>query len=269
MKLSGKVALVTGAARGLGRAHSLRLASLGADVIVNDIDLEAAKKVGEELTAENVVEEIKAMGQHSIGIQADVSDKKAVDAMFQRILEEFGRLDILVNNAGGFLIDVNQSYASTTPEAAVRFTLDVNLMSTIFCCQAASIPMKAQKSGKIVNTASVLGLGVDGISSAGPGGPAPYGVAKAAIIAYTRYLAVELAPYNINVNCIAPGLVPTARVFARGQKLGTLDRALERIPMHRFGKPEDIAKAVEFLCTDLSDYVTGHCLPVDGGVTLY
>ena len=201
-KLTGKVALVTGAGRGLGRAYALHLAKLGADVVVNDINLQAAKEYNEELTAETVPEEIRALGVRSIGIEADVTDRAAVDAMFEQVEQEFGRLDILVNNAGGELRGHDRAQASITPEDDFRFIMDVNLMDTVFCCQAAARIMKRQKSGKIVNIGSQAGM-----HSLMDGGMTPYSVAKAGVIHYTKLLAADLGPYGINVNCIAPAWI--------------------------------------------------------------
>lgn len=270
-KLAGRVALVTGAGRGLGRAYALRLARIGADVVINDINLESAKVYSEKLTAPTVMDEVKSMGRRSMGIQADVTRKDQVDAMFKRIIDEFGRLDILVNNAGGNLNRLGPKAGSpiTPPSSASmedhRFIMDVNLTGTILCCQAASIPMKRQRYGKIINVASQAGLHVapEMINATS------YNVAKAAIIHYTRCLAAELGPYNINVNCVAPGWIYTSRAVAEGRK-GKAAKALEKqIPLGRLGYPEDVAKVVEFLATDLSDYVTGQCISVCGGYILF
>ncbi len=264
MKLDGKVALVTGSARGLGRAYALHLAKIGADVVVNDIDMDAAKQYSEELTAPTVMDEIRALGRRSLGIVANVTDKSQVNRMVEQILDEFGHLDILVNNAGGALIP-GPSYASTVPEEHFRKTMEINLMGTIFCCQAASEPMKKQRSGKIVNVGSQAGL-----RSQGDGNGTSYAVAKAAIQHYTRKLASDLGPYNINVNCIAPGWILSSRAIASGRdRPETRERLLQEIALRRLGQPEDCAKVVEFLVTDLSDYVTGQIIPVCGGVCLF
>lgn len=263
LKLEGKVALVTGSARGLGRAYGLRLASLGADVVVNDINLDAANEHGEELTAPTVMDEVRNLGRRSLGIQADVSKRAEVDAMFRHVLDEFGRLDILVNNAGGSLRP-GPGWASSASEEDFRYIMDINLMSTIFC-QAASVPMKRQRGGKIVNVASQAGLraGVEG-------GSAPYSVAKARVIHYTRILAAELGPYGVNVNCLAPAWVLSSRAIAQGRGRPEAREALERqIALRRLGTPEDCAKVLEFLVTDLSDYVTGQCISVCGGYVLF
>jgi NAD(P)-dependent dehydrogenase (short-subunit alcohol dehydrogenase family) len=264
-KLEGKVALVTGGARGLGRAYVLRLADLGAHVVVNDISLEAHREFDEEIGAENVMAEAEMRGVKALGIEADVTDRTQVDAMIDRALSELGRLDILVNNAGGMLRPIERSAASSTPEDDFRFILDVNLMSTVFCCQAASRPMKEQRSGKIVNVSSQAGL------RGNPTGTfSSYCTAKAAIVEYTRLLAAELGPFGINVNCIAPGLILTSRANAQfGRHLPeNQEKAAANIPLRRLGLPDDCAKVVEFLTTDLSDYVTGQCIPICGGMVL-
>lgn len=147
MKLKGKVALITGAGRAIGRAHALRLAGLGADIVVNDINLQSYKEFGEKITGPTVVEEVSALGVRSIGIEADVGKKTQVEAMVKKALEEFGHIDILINNAGGLAGEVIRSYASLAPEEDIRATLDRNLMGTIFCCQAVAEPMKRQKCG--------------------------------------------------------------------------------------------------------------------------
>jgi len=265
LKLTGKVALVTGAARGLGRAYALRLADLGADVVINDIRLDAHLEFEEVIEAETVMAEVEARGVRSLGIEADVTRKDQVDAMIDRIVREFGRLDILVNNAGGMLTPIERGFASSMPEEDFRFILDVNLSSTVFCCQAASGPMKEQRCGKIVNVASQAGL-----KGNLTGGMAAYCTAKAAIVEYTRVLAGELGPFGINVNCIAPGVILTSRANKQfGRNLPeNQEKAAANIPLRRVGVPEDCAKVVEFLVTDLSDYVTGQCVAVCGGMVL-
>jgi len=264
VKLDGKVALVTGSARGLGRAYALHLATLGADVVINDVDMQAAQQYDEELTAPTVMDEVKAMGRRSLGIVADVTSQIQVNRMVEQIVGELGHLDILVNNAGGALVP-GPSYASSVPEQDFRRMMDINLMGTIFCCQAASAPMKEQRSGKIVNVGSQAGL-----RSQGGGGGTSYSVAKAAIHHYTRKLAWELGPYNVNVNCIAPGWILSSRAMASGRGSPESRARLEaEIALKRLGTPEDCAKVVEFLATDLSDYVTGQIISVCGGVCLF
>ena len=261
-KLGGKLALVTGAARGIGRSHALRLAHLGADIVINDIDLESYKEFGEKISAPTVVDEVSALGVKCIGIETDVSNKNQVEVMFKNVLDEFGHIDILINNAGGLVGEVFQSFASSVSEKDLRATIDRNLMSTIFCCQEATEPMKTQGWGRIVNTASQAAL------QAQQGGVyASYGVAKAGVIAYTRYLAQELAPYGITVNCVAPAYVSTRRLEQKVFSIpGWKEQYIGQIAQGRMAEPDDISKVVEFLVTDLGDYVTGQCLSVCGGV---
>ncbi len=265
MKLANKVALVTGGARGLGRAYVLHLAKLGADVVINDVDLNAAQEYDEELTAESVAAEVDALGRRGLGIEADVTDKAAVEAMMQEIIDTFGQIDILVNNAGGMLYAPPNNSAATAPPDHYQYIMDINLTGTIFCCQAAAPYMEAARSGRIVNTASQAGIWSGRI-----GGGMAYKVAKAGVIHYTRVLAAELGPHNIHVNCIAPGFTLSSRAVAGGRNTPEVrDRLLQDIPLGRLGVPEDCAKVVEFLVTDLSDYVTGQCIPVCGGYVAF
>ena len=265
MKLKGKVALVTGGARGLGRAYVLHLARLGADVVINDIDLNAAREYGEQLQANTVAEEVEALGCRALGIEADATDKEAVEAMVEQTLEMFGRLDILVNNAGGNLRSHEEQSASGASAEHFRYIMDLNLDATIFCCQAASRPMRRARSGKIVNVASQAGLW-----SGRDGGGMPYKVAKAGVVQYTRILAAELGPCGIQVNSIAPGFILSSRAIAQGRNSEEIRTQLEaQIPLRRLGTPEDCARVVEFLVTEQSDYVTGQCIPVCGGVVAF
>jgi NAD(P)-dependent dehydrogenase (short-subunit alcohol dehydrogenase family) len=244
----GQVALVTGSGRGLGRAYALHLAKLGAHVVVNDVNLNAYEEYDEELTADSVPEEIDAMGVKGVGIEADVTDREAVEAMIRQIDTEFGRLDILVNNAGGALFG----------RKAFKEMLDLNFHGTVHCCEAAAEVMKRQNSGRIVNVGSQAGI----LASQGQS----YATAKAAVIHYTRCLAGELGPFGINVNCIAPGYILSSRAIAGGRDKGELkERLVSQIPLGRLGLPEDCAKVIEFLVTDLSDYVTGQTINVCGG----
>jgi 3-oxoacyl-[acyl-carrier protein] reductase len=265
-KLRGKVALVTGSARGLGRAYALRLARLGADVAINDISLEANKQYDEALTpgCETVVDEIKMLDRRTVGIVADVTDEAQVRGMVERIVKELGRIDILVCNAGGALIP-GRSLATEVPIDDLKRMIDLNFIGTVHSCQAVAPYMKAQRSGKIVTVGSQAGL-----RSQGGGGGTSYSVAKAAIQHYTRKLADELGPFNVNVNCIAPGWILSSRAIAGGRGSAESRSRLEQeIALKRLGEPEDVAKVVEFLTTDLSDYVQGQIIPICGGVCLF
>lgn len=265
MKLEDKVAIVTGGARGLGRAYVLHLAQLGADVVINDIDLNAAAEYDEVLEAETVIAEVETLGRRALGIEADVTDKQAVEAMVAQVMDTFGRVDILINNAGGNLRSHNEQSASGTSPEHYQYIMDINLSGTIYCCQAVSSPMRQAGSGKIVNVASQAGLW-----SGRNGGGMPYKVSKAGIIHYTRVLAAELGPAGVHVNCIAPGYVLSSRAIAQGRNSAETRARLEaEIPLRRLGMPEDCAKVVEFLVTDLSDYVTGQCIPVCGGYVAF
>lgn len=264
MSLEGKVAIVTGAARGLGRAYALRLARLGVDVAVLDVDLQGAAKWGEKLSAATVVDEIRAFGRRSIGIETDLTVRRAADDAIQHTLLELGRIDILINNAGGALTPVERSKPSIIPDEDIEVTLAVNLRTTINCCQAVIPIMRAQHSGVIVNTSSQLGHSV----STG-GAYALYGASKAAVAQYTRSLAAEVGPDGIRANCIAPGVMLTARVAAQAHARGIgVSSEAQHIPLRRLGQPDDCAGVVEFLVSDLSRYVTGQCISVCGGVVL-
>ena len=230
-RLAGKVAIVTGAGRGIGRAYALRLAALGASVVINDVNLKGATLVGEQLPT--VVEEIEALGRRAIGYEADISRREAAEGLAKTALDAFGRIDVLVNNAGiaratGRAEDnIHYTTASRVSEQDWDKTFESNLRTTVLCCQAVVPTLIDQGSGKIVNIASVAGIT--------PTMPwlAAYAAAKAGVISYTKSLALELAPYGITVNAIAPGHIGSA---ARNQALGSLDeQAIKMVPLGRIG----------------------------------
>ena len=262
-KLDGKVAIVTGAARGLGRAYAHRLAGLGAKVAVADLDLKSYADFAGEATAmtgESTVDEIIAGGGEALGFEFDIADRQAVFAMVDEVRSAWGTVDVLVANAGGGRGKPAETTATTVPPELLELVTGMNLYGTVHSCSAVAPAMKEQRSGKIVTVASYAGM-VAGIG----GGYAHYGANKAAIAHYTRYLAQELGPYGINANCIAPGVIETARIVElMGVRPGE-ERVNPEIALRRHGTPEDCAKVVEFLCTDLSDYVTGAVIPIDGG----
>ncbi|MCJ7704569.1 MAG: 3-oxoacyl-[acyl-carrier-protein] reductase [Desulfobacterales bacterium] len=244
MELPGKVALVTGAAQGIGKAIALLLARNGADVVVSDINLEKAQET---------TNEIEGMGRRSFAIKVNVADLKDVEQMVKAIVEQFGRIDILVNNAG-----------ITRDRLILRMTeedwdavLDVNLKGTFNCTKAAIRYMSKQKSGKIVSIASVSG-------EMGNPGQANYAASKAGVIGFTKTIAREFAGRGINVNAIAPGYIQTPMTDAVPEK--AKEELKRMIPMERLGKPEDVAQAVLFLVSENSSYITGQVLNVNGGI---
>jgi 3-oxoacyl-[acyl-carrier protein] reductase len=263
--LAGKVAIVTGAARGLGRAYALRMAALGADVVIADVNLNAAARVGESLTADSVMAEVEALGRRSIGVEGDLRQPDAARLVADLTLEAFGRIDILVNNAGVAVARGSGTLATDTTPEGFDYLIDVNLKSTQLCCAAVAPTMKAQRSGVIVNISSQTG-----ISLLEGGNLAVYGAAKAGVAYLTRTLAAELGSYGIRVNAIAPGIVETERLKRLDPSMGVgTPRQLEAIALKRFGSTEDLANVLEFLATDLSGYVTGQIISVCGGAVLH
>jgi NAD(P)-dependent dehydrogenase (short-subunit alcohol dehydrogenase family) len=262
--LKGKIAVVTGAARGLGRATALRLARAGADVAVVDIDLNGGAQFGELLTAPSVADEIIAIGPRGFGVEADLTQKATVDAAFAKIVEALGSIDILVNVAGGALTPMDTSMPSTMSVADIKTNFDVNYLTAVLCAQAAIPDMKARKTGTIINISTI------GAAMIGPEGRlSAYGSAKAAVSHLTRDLAAELGPHGIRVNAIAPGLMATSRIKAQAaeRKLAQESDA-SFIPLQRLGRPEDIAGVVEFLASDAAGYITGQIVSVCGGMAL-
>lgn len=250
MTLSGKRAIVTGISRsggGIGRAIALSLAEAGADVAVSGHSSLAA--------AEAVADEIRALGHQSIAALCDVAAPAAVEKFVGEVLTTWGSLDIVVNNAGttrdGLLLRMSEEDWDAV--------LDSNLKGTFLMTRAALKPMLKQKQGKIVNITSVMGL------IANPG-QANYSASKAGLIGFTRTVAKEVASRNIQVNAVAPGFIETAMTEKLTGEMKTA--ALAQIPVGRMGMPEDVAQAVLFLCSPVSDYITGQTLTVDGGLVL-
>ena len=194
-----------------------------------------------------------------------MSRRESVKAMVGAALDHFGRIDVLVNNCGGALTPIERSLASIVPDEDIEFIFRINLLSTIYCCQEAAPTMRAQQSGSIVNISSRAGID----PAAREGRLTGYGIAKSSVIQYTRFLAHEVGPDGIRVNCVAPGTIVTARILhqAKARGIGT-DTDIAKIPLRRFGTPDDVAGVVDFLASDLSAFVTGQCLSVCGGSVL-
>jgi 3-oxoacyl-[acyl-carrier protein] reductase len=269
--LSGRVALVTGGSRGLGRADALTLARAGADVAIADIQLESdesgdadrygplaqvARTQGLVFT-EATVDEIRTLGRRATAIRCDVTDRLQVQQTVERVVDELGSLDILVNNAG--TLDHLGQIADQVPEMWKR-DLAVNLTGAFNCAQAAWPQMRARGWGRIVNMASVAG-------TLGGFGQASYSTTKAGLIGLTKSLALEGARYGITCNAIVPGVIGTEAFNFGSPEMN--ERMIKRTAFRRPGEPQDVANAIAFLCSDLASYITGIELNVSGGVELF
>jgi 2-dehydro-3-deoxy-D-gluconate 5-dehydrogenase len=249
LRVEGKVALVTGAGSGLGRSMALALAETGADVIVTELPSRMDN-------AKAVAKSIVSLKRRALAVRLDVTSLKSIQRMVEKSLQQFSRIDILVNNAG---INVPKNALDVTEDDWDR-VLDVNLKGVFFCAQAVGREMVKRKSGKIINIASQNGV-------VGYHQRAAYCSSKAGVVNLTRVLAIEWAPYRVNVNAVAPTFVLTPlteKMFANPVFSREIHR---RIPLGRLGKPEDVSGAVVFLASPASDLVTGHTLLVDGGWT--
>jgi NAD(P)-dependent dehydrogenase (short-subunit alcohol dehydrogenase family) len=246
--LKGKVAIITGARRGMGRSHALTLAKAGAKVVVADISLEDCQKV---------VDEIKKAKGRAIAVKCDVSKKEEVDNLIKQTVKKWGKIDILVNNAG---ICQFKPFLEMTEEEWDR-TLNINLKGYFLCAQAAAREMVKQKSGVIINIASVA-MGQQGI---GLSNLVHYCASKGGIVGMTEALAVELAPYNIRVNAISPGMIETPMIDPVKKDPKMMEAMLARVPMHRVGTPEEVSNLVLFLASDKSSYMTASAVVIDGG----
>jgi 3-oxoacyl-[acyl-carrier protein] reductase len=243
MKLKGKVALVTGSAQGIGRSIAEALAKEGADIIVSDINIELATSTANE---------ISKLGVRSIAVKTNVSDANDVASSVDQAVKALGKIDILINNAG----ITKDNLLIRMKDEEWDAVLSVNLKSMFLCTKAVAPLMMKNRWGRIINIASIVG-------EMGNFGQANYSAAKAGAIGFTKTVARELASRNITCNAIAPGFIDTAMT----QKLSddVKKRLSEQIPLTRLGTPEDIAKAVVFLCTD-ADYITGQVINVNGGM---
>ena len=241
MDVSGKVVIVTGAGRGIGRAIALELGRAGAKVLVNyNRSAEAAEQVAAEIGG--------------IALQADVRTEQGCAALVAKA-EEFGSLDVVVNNAG----ITRDGLMLRMPDEDWQEVLDTNLTATFRLCRAAAVVMLRQRRGSIINLTSISGI-------RGNSGQANYAASKAAVSAMSRSLAKELARRGIRVNCVAPGFIETDMVEAMNPKI--VEGVKDAIPMRRLGQPEEIARVVRFLASDSASYITGHELVVDGGLSI-
>lgn len=245
--LENKVALVTGAGRGIGRAIALRLAAEGAFVIVN--------YNGSRQKAQEAVEEIEKLGGKGTAYQCDISDNAACEAMIKDVIREYGHLDILVNNAG----ITRDNLVMKMSDEEFDAVYETNLKGVFHTIHHASRQFLKQRSGRIVNISSVSGI-------MGNAGQANYSAAKAGVIGLTKSVARELASRGITVNAVAPGMIETdmTQVLPESVK----EQMLNQIPLNRIGKPDEIAAAVAFLASDEAAYITGQVIAVDGGMTM-
>ncbi len=244
MELLGRVSLVTGGGQGIGRSVALMLARHGSDVAVSDVNVEMAQ---------STIEEIEKIGRRALAVEANVARFEDGERMVRETVESLGRIDILVNNAGitrdGLMLRMS--------EEDWDLVLDVNLKGAFNCTRAAVRHMAKQRSGKIVNIASVVGL-------MGNAGQANYAASKAGLIGFTKTVAREFASRGITVNAVAPGYIDTPMTQALPEKVK--EELQKLIPLDRLGTPEDVANAVLFLVTNASDYVTGQVVHVNGGL---
>lgn len=250
-RLQGKVAMVTGSRRGIGRAIALSLAGAGANLVIADV-------VADDGKLDAVAAEIRKTSRECLAVRVDISRRSDVEAMTRMAVSRFGRIDILVNCAG---VWITGQTLIECPEENWDKVIDTNLKGTYFCCQAVGRVMAAQESGNIINLSSQVGLN--------PGtGAGAYSISKAGIIMMTRQLALELAVHNIRVNALAPGIVKTDFNIDLWENTEGAKQMGQMVPLGRLAEPEDIARAALFLASDDSDYITGIVIPVDGGWTV-
>ena len=246
--LKDKTVIITGARRGMGKAHALVLAQAGAKIVVADISQEECQLV---------VDQIEKNNGQAIAIKCDVSKKQEVDEMIRKTKEKWGRIDVLVNNAG---IAQFVSFLEMTEQEWDK-TIDINLKGYFLCAQAAAQEMVKQKSGVIINIVSVamgqVGVGFQNL--------AHYSASKGGIVAMTETMAAELGVYNIRVNAIAPGVIETPMIDPVKQDEKAMQGILARVPLQRVGRPEEVSNLVLFLASDASSYMTGSTVVIDGG----
>ncbi|MEH7507076.1 3-oxoacyl-[acyl-carrier-protein] reductase [Priestia megaterium] len=245
--LQGKVAVVTGASRGIGRAVAIELGKLGAKVVVN--------YSGSEAKALEVVDEIKGLGTDAIAVQANVAESDSVQAMIKEAISTFGSVDILVNNAG----ITRDNLLMRMKEDEWDDVINTNLKGVFLCTKAVTRQMMKQRAGRIINISSIVGV-------SGNAGQANYVAAKSGVIGLTKTTAKELASRNITVNAVAPGFIATDMTDKLNEEVQA--EMLKQIPLASFGQPEDVANTVAFLASDASRYITGQTIHVDGGMVM-
>lgn len=245
--LKGKCAVVTGASRGIGKAIALKLAELGANIVLN---YRSSEK--EALEVEN---EIKKMGVEAVSVKADISKLDEVENLIKASKEQFGAIDIMVNNAG----ITKDNLILRMKEEEFDSVIDVNLKGVFNCLKSVTPVMVRQKHGKIINISSVVGI-------SGNAGQVNYAASKAGIIGMTKSLAKEIGSRGINVNAVAPGFIDTEMTQGLGDKVK--EEAKKNIPLKRFGEAQDVAEVVAFLAGSESDYITGQVIHVDGGMLM-
>ena len=248
MHVDNKVALITGASRGIGRATALELAKAGAKIVIN--------YAGNAAAAQEVLQAIQDMGGQAIAVQANIAVAAEVDELIRKTIEAFGSIDILVNNAG----ITRDTLLMRMKEADWDAVLDTNLKGVFLCTKAVAKLMMKQRSGKINNMTSVVGL-------TGNAGQANYAAAKAGVVGFTKSMAKELGSRGITVNAVAPGFIATDMTEVLPDSVK--EQMTTTIPLGRPGTPSDVAKAVLFLCSDAAAYITGQTLNVDGGMVMY
>ncbi|MBU0578283.1 glucose 1-dehydrogenase [Patescibacteria group bacterium] len=245
--LSGKVAVVTGASRGLGRAMALGLAQAGADVVITDV-----------LDTKKTVKEIEKLGVRSMGVRVDVTKKIQIQNLIKKAVSKFKKIDIFINNAGVYF----PTPMKGLPDKKWDKILDVNLRGSMMCARAVGEQMIKQRSGNIINIASVAGISAFASSSA-------YNCSKAALIMLTKTLAAEWASYNIRVNAICPGIFVTDMTKGLIKDKGFQQMIKAGVPLGRYAIPDELAGSAVYLASDASSYTTGHALVVDGGWTVH